>query len=205
MNRTDRQCCIVQCSNRVHSREMCRKHYQRWHIHGDANHSNFIQSPAGAPLNFIESTSVTGEGCLTWPFGHNGVGYAQINVKDKKKVLVSRIMCERANGPAPSPAHQAAHSCGKGHQGCVAPWHLVWKTPKGNNHDMDQHGTRSRGDKHARKLSSKAVSDIKLLLDSVPQGQIAARFGVSQTMISRIARGKAWATPVTLSRQQEAA
>lgn len=50
-------------------------------------------------------------------------------------------MCQKAHGDPPSPKHDAAHSCGRGHEGCVNPNHLSWKTKKQNQADRITHGT----------------------------------------------------------------
>lgn len=191
MSRLHRTCTISRCDQPVWAREMCRKHYARWHQHGDPETLLVQMSPAGAALKFLDSMEMDGEGCLRWPFSINNHGYAQINIKGRKH-LVTRIVCERRNGPPPSTAHQAAHSCGKGHEACVAPWHLSWKTPAENIADAKAHGTFSRGEKHALKLTAGAVDEIRRLGCSLPQAVIAKRYGISQTMVSKILRDVAW-------------
>lgn len=192
MSRLARQCSIGDCENPVWAREMCRKHYVRWNQHGDPNTVLVKQSRAGEPAAFLEGIPHEGEGCLRWPFATNGAGYAQINIPGEGKFLVTRIICERMHGAPPTPRHVAAHACGKGHEACVAPWHLSWKTYAENMADAKRHGTFSLGDAHASRLSSTSVREIRALLGVESQQKIASRFGVSQTMISRIKTGKAW-------------
>jgi hypothetical protein len=70
--------------------------------------------------------------CLIWPFARNaeyGRGIAGIVGKSPH---AHRVMCEMVHGPAPSTKHQAAHSCGNGHLGCVNPRHLKWATNSEN-------------------------------------------------------------------------
>lgn len=57
------------------------------------------------------------EFCLIWPFNRAQNGYPTAGKNNA--IRPHRLMCERRNGPAPSSKHQAAHSCGKGHLGCV--------------------------------------------------------------------------------------
>jgi hypothetical protein len=52
-----------------------------------------------------------------------------------------RLMCQLAHGDPPTPDHIAAHSCGRGHEGCVNPNHLSWKTYSENELDKRVHGT----------------------------------------------------------------
>src|SRR5258708_1433259 len=67
--------------------------------------------------------------CLIWPFARKGGGYAQIG---SDGILLHRLMCEYRNGPAPTSEHYATHSCGRGHEGCINPNHLRWRTPAQN-------------------------------------------------------------------------
>lgn len=71
------------------------------------------------------------------------LGAAQINLGGRS-VIVARMVCEEVNGPPPTPAHQAAHSCGKGHLGCITPQHLRWATQVENEADKLIHGTHNR-------------------------------------------------------------
>jgi hypothetical protein len=150
------------------------------------------RAPAGAPQAFLAAIPQSGNGCLTWPYGKSGSGYACIN--GNTTILVSRLICERAHGPAPTPAHQAAHSCGMGANACVAPWHLSWKTPVENGRDQYFHGTRIMGVRHPMaKLTEAAVFRIRRL---VAQGMtvraVAAEEGTSFANVSRIARRETW-------------
>ncbi len=193
MSRLDRTCNVAVCANPVWAREMCRKHYMRWYEHGDPAVVLVKHTPAGEPAAFIDTLPTQGDGCVRWPFATNNMGYAQINDAERGKQLVTRIVCERHHGPPPTARHQAAHSCGKGHEACVAPWHLSWKTAAENMADLDLHGTRLRGERApGAKLSEAQVREIQGLCGSAPQAKVAARFGVSQTVIGRIWRGEAW-------------
>lgn len=193
MSRLNRPCSVQSCTGSVWAREMCRKHYMRWHSHGDPTIVLNHVAPAGDPAAFLAAIPAEGNGCLRWPYATNGVGYAQINIKGKK-LLVSRIVCERRHGPPPSPRHVAAHECGKGHEGCVAPWHLSWKTPAGNMADRERHGTMRRGeDCSYAKLSTADVLEIKRLLGTKSQREIGLAFGIEQSAVSSIARDLIWA------------
>lgn len=191
MTRRERQCSIAECLGSVWAREMCRKHYARWHQHGDAKIVLLNVAPAGDPQRFIDGLPESGDGCIRWPFAKNNQGYAQINIAGRK-YLVTRIVCEKRCGPPPTDRHQAAHSCGKGHEACIAPWHLSWKTAAENVADAKAHGTFSHGDHHASKLTSANVREIRSMQGRASQAEIGQLFGVSQTMVSRIYCGKAW-------------
>jgi hypothetical protein len=56
--------------------------------------------------------------CLIWPFGRNSTGYGLVTI-DGEQTYAHRAMCKRVHGEPPTPEHQAAHSCGRGHDGCL--------------------------------------------------------------------------------------
>lgn len=146
-------------------------------------------------MAFIDDLPLEGDGCIKWPYSTNNQGYAQINVggnKTGKKKLVSRLVCERIHGPAPSELHVAAHECGKGHEACIAPWHLTWKTPEQNRADMERHGTVRRGEDHIAKITRADVLFIRSNAGAISQSRLAERFGITQTAVSAIVRRRNW-------------
>lgn len=126
------------------------------------------------------------EFCLIWPLSRAQNGYPTAGKNNA--IRPHRIMCEYRNGPAPSPGHQAAHSCGKGHLGCVNPWHLNWKTPAENQRERyQQHGLMP-----SRKLTPEQVDEIRALKGRERTVDTAARFQVSEANIRQIQSGKTW-------------
>lgn len=139
---------------------------------------------------YLEEIVFTNEGddCLIWPFARTRDGYGKFSGK-----IVSRLVCEKTHGPPPTPEHQAAHSCGNGHLGCVTIRHLSWKTRQENAMDKTAHGTQPVGDRNGRaKLSEADIQAIRDLPDRLPQRQIGLMFNVSQQQISKIRCGKTW-------------
>ncbi len=137
-----------------------------------------------------------GDDCLVWPFYRMQNGYAPINIRmTQQKTVVSRVVCEKHNGPPPTPKHEAAHSCGKGHEGCVNKRHLSWKTAADNQADRVAHGTSNRGERQwMAKLTPSRVIEIRQLASSkLPQREIAKRFGIEQSWVSRIVTRNSWA------------
>lgn len=133
------------------------------------------------------------EDCLIWPLTRTPGGYGQLRVRGWAQGA-HREVCERAHGPAPTPDHQAAHSCGQGHEGCVNPLHLRWATHSENQMDRAEHGTSNRGeDNHFDKLSEDQVREIRRLHGHVSQQALAARFGVSRSNVQAIQYRKSWA------------
>lgn len=131
-----------------------------------------------------------GQNCLKYPFPINPkVGYAQFGL-DGKMVYAHQWMCEQKNGPRPSPKHEASHTCGNAHMGCINPNHLTWKTRKGNAQDRLEHGNYSnlKGKRRFR-LSPTQVEEIRSLKGIESQYSMAERFGVSRCTISSIHTG----------------
>jgi hypothetical protein len=111
----------------------------------------------------------------------------------RKKARVARYVCEQANGPPPSPIHEAAHNCGKGHEGCVNPSHLRWATPKENVADTLIHGTRNRGERQGiSKLTREQVLRIRSLRYKMTPLEISKIMGVTDGNIRHILAGKTW-------------
>ncbi len=184
-------CSIVGCSSRTYSKGWCAKHYFRWKRHGDVNHEPVAHHKP--TLEYLRQVVLPyqGDECLIWPYGKIS-GYGAINLKGRSS-LVSRVVCEEIHGP-PNPANlEAAHSCGKGHLGCVSPRHLSWKTASENFKDRDRHGTYPRGKKVAGcKLDEETVRTIRSLKGILSQAELGRRFGVRQDTISRVQSGSSW-------------
>lgn len=133
-----------------------------------------------------------GAACLTWPYSRNSEnGYGSLG-HEGKLVYAHRTMCEMVHGPAPSERHYAAHHCGNGHEGCVNPKHIAWKTPRENAMDRLLHGNNSKSGRKRDKLNEESARKILVLKGKKPQWHIAREFGVSQSTVSQIHRGIAW-------------
>lgn len=184
-------CSIPDCGKPAKVRGWCNAHYLRAKQHGDPLGGGTFK---GAPLRFLQETVLPYDGneCLTWPFARDCDGYGHLWIGGKSH-QVSRLACEEMNGPPPTPDHEAAHSCGKGHEGCVTKRHLDWKTHAENQADKIAHGTHSRGERHPMaKLTEPEVREILDLKGTMFQWEIAERFGVSQPLVSNIHRAKNW-------------
>ncbi|MGZ2438188.1 hypothetical protein ACVJMZ_000339 [Sinorhizobium medicae] len=148
----------------------------------------------GEARRYLQETVLAYEGdeCLTWPYQRTSDGYGLMKLNGSK-TTVSRHVCKKTHGAPPTPDHEAAHSCGNGRNGCVTKRHLYWKTHKENEEEKLIHGTRAVGERHGRaKLTKDAVREIRKLSGRVPQKEIGAMFGVSQSAVSLIHLGKIW-------------
>lgn len=169
----------------------CRIHYSRIHRHGDPNGG---RTAPGDVLRFINDVALNfkGKECLAWPFSTDGKGYGQV-VIDGGHTRAHRYICRLVKGTPPTPSHLAAHSCGKGHLGCVNPRHLSWKTHAENMADMVAHGSSTRGERHSNaKLTEENVMAIFRMKGSAPLSVISKKFSVRTSTVSRIHTGRRW-------------
>jgi hypothetical protein len=146
----------------------------------------------GPAIEFLRSLmGHQGDECVTWPFSRVH-GYGGINLKLAETPVTTkahRVMCFMAHGAPPTPQHQASHSCGKGHEGCVNPAHLSWKTASENQRDRRRHGTAGHQNKHF-KLTSEAAAEILALRGKETVTSLAKRFNVHRSTINQIHAGK---------------
>jgi transcriptional regulator with XRE-family HTH domain len=128
--------------------------------------------------------------CLVWPYARDKHGRGMLGY-DGKQHWAHRFMCRLAHGDPPTPEHTAAHTCGKGHDGCINPHHLAWKTQAENLSDCRDHGTIARHHGgNRRKLLPEQIKAIREARGFQTQGQLAAKFGVSEGTISDIWHGR---------------
>lgn len=189
-----RLCCIPDCDKPHIARGWCKAHYERWKRNGSPLLGNVGPSSPDGPVAFLLNVALKEESeeCLTWPFAKGSKNYAVV-VYQGRLQRVSRLTCEAQNGPAPSPTHQAAHLCGKGHLACVRKNHLVWKTPLENAADRIVHGTNLRGTQiYGNKLSPEDVRRIRGLKGTQTMEATGVQFGVTAALVSLIQNRKAW-------------
>lgn len=184
-------CSIDGCGRASARKGWCTKHYYRWRRGGDPRG---VRTENGAPRQFLAVAIAFEDAaqCLIWPFARNA-GYAVIS-NDGMAKSVHPIVCTAAHGPAPTPGHEAAHTCGHGSDGCVNPRHLRWATHAENMADMITHGTSPRGERQGcAKLTRSEVLEIARLRGSRSQRKLADDFGVSRGAIGGIFSGHNWA------------
>jgi hypothetical protein len=125
----------------------------------------------------------TNDACLIWPFGRTRDGYGSFG-REGKNLKAHRYICTLVKGEPPTPEHHAAHSCGRGHDACVSPLHLDWKTPSENFLEGKPHPRR--------KLTPDQVVEIRGLKDLERVQDTAKRLGVTECNIRKIQAGKLW-------------
>ncbi len=126
--------------------------------------------------------------CLIWPFTKNDAGYGIISHQ-----LVHRLVCIAVHGKQPKRRPLVAHSCGKGHLGCINPRHLRWASFRENAHDRLLHGTQPMGEtSHAACLTEEIVQQIRAMSRENGLKPIADHFGISVNQVSRIRLRRSW-------------
>lgn len=186
-------CKIEDCTGVAIARNLCHKHWRRLRLYGDP--LTHIRSSQGEAESYLKDVvlNYSGEDCLIWPFDRTDQGYARIKPQDNGTRVVPRIICEHIYGKPPTIEHQAAHSCGKGHEGCVNPKHLRWATPPENIADKKMHGTWLMGeDVPTAKLTENDVRRIRHLGSQMQQKEIAHLYNVSQATIWKILTHRTW-------------
>lgn len=172
-------------------RGYCTAHYKRFVRHGDPAAGG---TPMGVLVPWIEAhVGYSGDDCLIWPYARLPNGYCPVSFRGRR-TGAHRVMCILAHGEPPTSAHEAAHSCGRGSAGCLNPRHLRWATKKENGADRVKHLAGPRGANHrSAKLSPQDVKNIRRAGRVTRQSQLAARYGISQSHVSRIInRDRAW-------------
>lgn len=138
----------------------------------------------------VDRKDHAGDECLIWPFsrvrGYGVFGYLGTNH------YAHRYMCELVNGPPPLGFRsQAGHDCGNGHEGCVNPRHLSWKTPSENQQDRRAHNTMRRSGYSSFGRISRDDRGIMFALEgTLTHDQIAKMFDCSRQNVSAILAGK---------------
>ena len=185
------KCSVDGCGGKLHSGGFCGKHFMRNKAHGNP----LTVLPRSRPaIEWIDQhKAYQHEECLTWPFAVNSNGRGKIGGHGPQ-MSAPRAMCIAAHGEPPTPEHQAAHSCGNGHNGCMNQKHLRWATHAENMADRDFHGKTVRGTRtNTNKLTEDQVHEIRRRIGTQSNISLAREFGVSGTMICDIKKGRAWA------------
>lgn len=190
LNDEARMCAVLGCGARVMARGYCAMHYSRWRVEGGPGEAG-KRTTSGA-LEFLLNTALPdrGEACLIWPFHRDEQGRAVIHFGGKTR-RVAPIVCGAVRGTSPEGKPEAAHRCGKGHLGCVAPLHLYWASASQNQMDRVEHGTSNRGSRHG--MSKLSEEDVRIIRGAAgSQASIADQFGIGRSTVSLIKSRKLW-------------
>lgn len=190
---TGKPCKFDGCDKPSGHHGFCQMHYKRWKLNGDPAIASLSADYLKAQKWLADHASYEGEGCLPWPFHVNGNGRGTVTLNGTA-MSAPRAMCTLAHGEPPTPEHETAHDCGKGHEGCIHPKHLRWATSAENAADKIEHGTIVRGeDVNTAKLTEEQVLEIRRLEATVPRKELADMFGVTHGTIWEIQTRRSWA------------
>lgn len=191
MSTNNRSCSVPSCGRNAICRGLCNAHYMRWRRHGDPLAGRVEEGKPAAFLRSVIAAPPTNE-CIIWPYSKSE-GRGQIFWEGNLQ-LAHRVVCELAHGEPPFDEAHAAHSCGKGHLGCINPEHLRWATCEQNAADRLIHGTDNQGSKnHRAKLNEKDVGEIKKLIAAGKSlASIARDFAVCPATVGHIKSGSSW-------------
>lgn len=137
--------------------------------------------------------------CWNWTGACNGNGYGNFRMAEFGRATFSahRVAYLIVNEEWPPDGMLIRHKCDN--PICVNPHHLEYGTVSDNMRDMVERGRHSKRDQSgenngAAKLSAADVQEIRdLIAEGLSNTSIAARYGVTHSLISRIRRGRSWA------------
>lgn len=185
-------CSVEGCAKASEKRGWCGMHYRRWRIHGSTDtvlpRGRFGKEPLNDRLARWSKPSPSG--CLEWLGFRDAKGYGRITV-DGEARKAHRVAWEVANGRAVPPGMHICHSCDN--PPCINPAHLSPGYPAENVADMDAKGRRAalRGSSSPKaKLTWDAVRQIRS--SNNPGRELAALYGVSESLISQVRHNQIW-------------
>lgn len=174
------------CEKPAIARRLCRSHYYRAYRRGL---TTLEVDERTRPLKdrLLEKITINSDGC--WLFdGALRRGYGLIWV-NRKNQMAHRISYGLFCGPVKED-DVICHSCDVPR--CINPKHLFKGTRVDNNKDMRVKGRQACGS-NCGTNSKLTEADVSFILSSrEPQVDLARRFGVVQSQISRIKSGRRW-------------
>lgn len=183
-------CQIDGCGKPARHIGWCLSHYKRYNRYGDplAGASRHYKTPEEA---FLARSFHRDTGCIEWTGSSDTKGYGQLRI-DGKLIKAHRYAVERAHGPIPA-GMVVMHVCDN--PKCVNIDHLHVGSQKQNVHDMDTKGRRinmqPKGSENGNsKLTDDDVRAIRR--DTRRQVDIAATYGIAQTVVSKIKLHQSW-------------
>ena len=183
-------CQIDGCGKPARHIGWCLSHYKRYNRYGDplAGASRHYKTPEEA---FLARSLPRDTGCIEWVGSRDAKGYGQLRI-DGKLIKAHRYAVERANGPIPD-GMVVMHLCDN--PKCVNIEHLQVGSQRQNVRDMDGKGRRiNKQPKGSANGNSKLTDDDVRAIrrDTRRQVDIAATYGIAQTVVSKIKLHQAW-------------
>jgi hypothetical protein len=127
-----------------------------------------------------ERSKVTPTGCMEWQGAKHWKGYGVLNLEGVSE-KAHRVAYIAAHGSIPAGMH-ALHRCDN--RACVNAEHLFLGTNEENIAD------KVAKDRASKRLTLKKALEIKGMIGTTTQGEIARLYGIAQSTVSRIASGQ---------------
>jgi hypothetical protein len=188
-------CAVEGCPEPRRRREWCALHYQRWTRTGSPTGSN----RADAEARFWPRVDRSGgpDACWPWMGYREAFGHGRFWA-DGRHQLAHRVAWAFTNGPI-APDVALCHRCDN--PPCCNPAHLFEGTRADNIADMVAKGRHRNGDIRGErnpnaKLTEAAVRQIRAdRAAGALLREIAERHGITEGLVSMIARGLLWSDP----------
>lgn len=183
-------CQIDGCSKHARHLGWCLAHYKRYNRYGDptAGSSPHYKKPDDA---FIARSVACDSGCIEWTGSKDRKGYGQLRIGGKL-VKAHRYAVERVKGSIPA-GMIVLHKCDN--PKCVNVYHLQVGTQTDNVRDMDAKGRRVNNQAKGMASGNAKITDDdvrSIRQDARRQVDIAASYGIAQTVVSKIKLHQAW-------------
>lgn len=156
-----------------------------------------LRAPRPLEDRFWEKVDRSGgdNSCWLWTSALDTKGYGVIQIHGKT-IKATRVAYQLTTGPIP-PGLLMCHTCDN--PPCVNPRHLYAGSYSENGIDASQRGRLviMRGEDHIRaKLTNSEAEEVRRLYrkGGFSQREIGERYGLAQTTVSRIVRGKRYAS-----------
>lgn len=138
---------------------------------------------------FLSKVRPADNGCIEWTAAKNPAGYGVFNCDGKRTMLAHRFAYQTHHGVTLGRDDVVMHTCDN--PSCVNLAHLALGTHADNHDDKKRKGRSNVGTRHGHhKLTEAEAREIRSL--SMRQKDIAAKYGISQSVVSEIRAGKAW-------------
>lgn len=181
------------CNKKHHAKGYCSAHYQQLIKYGEIKIAP-RKSNYGEGLQWLFNHIWYDDkiNCLTWPYVIDRHGRGRVSYNGRQW-QAHRLMCVLAKGKPPFEKAEATHTCGKGHEACINPNHLVWKDHLENMLDRVVHNTLAKGSRQGHsKLTERDAFEIRQLRGYYSGVELSKLYGVSTSIISSIHNNKIW-------------
>lgn len=186
MSTPKRICSIEGCDKPRLARGWCSRHWQRWKAHGDPCY----ELPTVDQRFWAKVAKRAPEECWEWSAGRTLKGYGRFRPSSATATqFAHRVAYALTIGPIPEDL-LVCHRCDN--PPCVNPAHLFLGTAADNMADMHRKGRGAIGERHWNAKLTRDDADVIRTTRGATQEALAARYGVTRTVISHIQTGRKW-------------